>query len=280
MNFITLETLIQQIQRNILMSRKVSFNYLLEMNKVIIIVNAEVNPTGTMTLASPTTNTMVAGLQRAINSDSAHIRVEVLPSASLWSKALTLRESEQNLIYCPLTIEIPPQLSFPGQKIYQSCKDIYGRRKWVEENLGFKTSIGNAWLGDLWLPVVLTDHETLYQPIIGEGFMPNSYEQPINLNHKVYKSLHYLADQFLESFDAPPSVYLLQFSLIDNEIVFDRFWPFPAAPAIASLKQHAPDLFTQYWNCLSEQPAVKSSQEKSVRSKTKGKSSRSQKSEV
>ena len=46
----------------------------------------------------------------------------------------------------------------------------------------------------------------------------------------------------------------LQNLLPDKEILFDRLWPFPAAPAIASLSRQQPDLFACHWRCLTGQP--------------------------
>jgi formate-dependent phosphoribosylglycinamide formyltransferase (GAR transformylase) len=83
--------------------------------------------------------------------------------------------------------------------------------------------------------------------------MPNSYEQPVAIPSRQLKSLHNLAEQLLDSLDASPATYLLQFSLYNGEIVFDRLWPFPAAPALITLKTQRPDLFTCHWQCLTKQ---------------------------
>ena len=83
--------------------------------------------------------------------------------------------------------------------------------------------------------------------------MPNSYEQPIEFPKKHGQSLHRLASDLLDHLSAPPSVYLVQFSLYSGEIVFDRLWPFPAAPALASLRSQQLDLFACHWLCLSQQ---------------------------
>ncbi|WP_267383917.1 hypothetical protein [Cyanobacterium sp. uoEpiScrs1] len=227
------------------------------MHKVIIIVNAEVNAQGAISLGSPATRTMVKALQRAISADSDSTEVDVISAASLWSNSLTCSKSNSDLIYCPLTIEIPPKFSFPVQKLYQICKDIPGLRQWVEQNLGYKTSIRDSWLGDLWLPIVVTGKQMLYSSVIGEGAVPNSYEQPIELDSKLENSLHSLARDLLISLEAPPSVYLMQFRLLSNEIIFDRLWPFPAAPAISSLRYQQPDLFICYWYCLTQKPIVR-----------------------
>jgi len=151
---------------------------------------------------------------------------------------------------------LPEHFDFPQRKIYSACKDINTRRRWVEKNLGFKTSVGDSWLGHLWLPIILTD-KPIFAEIIGEGSMPNSYEHPILIPKRQQKSIHGLAEQLLDSLDAPPATYLLQFSLYNGEIVFDRLWPFPAAPALITRKTQLPDLFTCHWHCLTEKPITK-----------------------
>ena len=225
------------------------------MSKVLIIVNAEVKDAGKIIATSPVTEKMVAALKRAIAANSPEtIEVEVVAAASLWSDSAKLTADECNLICCPLTIQLPDSVKFPAKAIYQACQDIKGRRRWVERNLAYKTSIGDSWLGDLWLPVVLTAKGPLYGEVIGEGAIPNSYEQPVELADEQRQRLYHLASQLLQSLSAPPAVYLLQFSLRRKEIVFDRLWPFPAAPAIASLGVQKPDLFTCHWYCLTNQP--------------------------
>ena len=225
------------------------------MSKVLIIVNAEVKEAGKIIATSPVTEKMVAALKRAIAANSPEtIEVEVVAAASLWSDSAKLTADEGNSIYCPLTIQLPDSVKFPAKAIYQACQDIKGRRRWVEQNLAYKTSIGDSWLGDLWLPVVLTAKGPLYGEVIGEGAIPNSYEQPVELADEQRQRLYHLAYQLLQSLSAPPAVYLLQFSLRGKEIVFDRLWPFPAAPAIASLGVQKPDLFTCHWYCLTNQP--------------------------
>ena len=233
-----------------------SHNYGRGMEKVVIIINAEVSEQGTLISASPVTQKMVEALQRSIAEySSPSTVVEIISAATLWSKHSRNVKKSRDLdsIYCPLTIQLPEYFDFPQKKIYSACKDINSRRKWVEKNLGFKTSVGDSWLGHLWLPIVLTD-KPIYAEIIGEGSMPNSYEQPIAIPSRQRKSLHSLAEQLLDSLDAPPATYLLQFSLYKGEIVFDRLWPFPAAPALITLKTQQPDLFNCHWRCLTQQP--------------------------
>lgn len=226
------------------------------MEKVVIIINAEVSEKGKLLSASPVTQKMVEALQSSIaKSSTSSLEVEIVSAATLWSKhSRNIKKSrDEKAIYCPLTIQLPDYFDFPQKKIYSACKDINARRRWVEKNLGFKTSVGDSWLGHLWLPIVLTERP-IFAEIIGEGSMPNSYEQPAIIPNRQRKSLHNLAGELLDSLDAPPATYLLQFSLHNGEIVFDRLWPFPAAPALITLKTQKPDLFTCHWHCLTQQP--------------------------
>ncbi|MGV2828280.1 hypothetical protein [Myxosarcina sp. GI1(2024)] len=220
------------------------------MKKVVIIINAEVNEQGQLFAVSPVTQKMVEALKQSIAEDSDSTMVEVISAATLWSNSFKPTAEDASITYCPLTIQLPEYFDFPARQTFIACKNIGERRLWVEQKLGFKTSVGDSWLGHLWLPVILTPHETMYGEIIGEGEMPNSYEQPVELHRRHYKSLHRLADELLSSLSAPPAVYLLQFSLYGGEIVFDRFWPFPAAPALVTLRTQQPNLFACHWRCL------------------------------
>ena len=227
------------------------------MEKVVIIINAEVSDRGQLLSASPVTQKMVEALQRSIVEESPSIEIEIVSAATLWSKnRTTLKKDRTDTIYCPLTIQLPDYFDFPQRKIYSACKDINSRRRWVEKNLGFKTSVGDSWLGHLWLPIIMTD-KPLFGEVIGEGPMPNSYEHPVQIPKRQRKSLHDLAEQLLDSLSATPATYLLQFSLYNGEIVFDRLWPFPAAPALITLKTQQPDLFTCHWRCMTNQKISK-----------------------
>lgn len=222
------------------------------MAKAIIIVNSEIPETGKIICKSPMTEKMVNALKTAIKSHSSSpFLVEVIGASGLWAKRQ--ENQEHRIIYCPLTIQLPPWLDFPGQKIFQACQDVKSRRSWVEKQLGYSVSIGDTGLGDLWLPIILTQKGPLYGEVIEEGAMPNSYYQPVDLTDDLRQNLYHLAYQLLDNLQATPSVYLLQFSLRNKEIIFDRLWPFPAAPALASLKTQTPDLFTCYWQCLTNQ---------------------------
>ncbi|BAZ44073.1 hypothetical protein NIES4102_10790 [Chondrocystis sp. NIES-4102] len=227
------------------------------MEKVVIIINAEVSEQGKLISASPVTMKMVEALQASIaESSPASTVIEIVSAATLWSRnSKGLKKDKEEAVYCPLTIQLPDYFDFPQKQIYSDCKDINARRRWVEKNLGFKTSVGDSWLGHLWLPIIMTD-KPLFGEIIGEGSMPNSYEQPVDIPHRQRKSLHILAQELLNSINATPATYLLQFSLYNGEIVFDRLWPFPAAPALITLKTQQPDLFTCHWRCLTGQPVL------------------------
>ena len=225
------------------------------MSKILIIVNAKVQDSGKIIAASPVTEKMVAALRMAISSYSSKpVKVEVIATAALWSNSVNLKTDDPSLIYCPLTINLPDSFKFPNQTIYQACKDIRGRRDWVEKHLGFWTIGNDRGFAALWLPIVLTEKGILYGEVIGEGVMPNSYQQPVDFPDGQRQPLYRLAYQLLESIGAIPGVYLLQFGLRKDKIVFDRLWPFPAAPAIASIRITEPDLFTCHWHCLTGQP--------------------------
>ena len=225
------------------------YNYRRGMEQALIIINAEVDDQGQLISASPVTERMVTALRKGISTYSPHANVEISSVGTLWSKN-SRKERKSVPIYCPLTIQLPEDFDFPARKIYAACRDIPSRRRWVESKLGFKTSVGDSWLGHLWLPIILTKDKPLFTNIIGEGAIPNFYEQPIDFPYNKLKPLHNLATDLLESLSATPAVYLLQFSLYSNEIVFDRLWPFPAAPAMASLKTPGIDLYSCHWLCL------------------------------
>ncbi|MEL6441730.1 MAG: hypothetical protein AAFQ80_21060 [Cyanobacteria bacterium J06621_8] len=228
------------------------------MEKVVIIINAEVSDQGKLLSASPVTQKMVEALRSSIAKSSPSKTIEIVSAATLWSRnsRISRKDKNNNAIYCPLTIQLPDYFDFPQRKIYAACKDINSRRRWVEKNLGFKTSVGDSWLGHLWLPIILTERP-IFAEVIGEGSMPNSYEHPVLIPKRLQKSLQTLGKELLKSLSAPQATYLLQFSLYNGEIVFDRLWPFPAAPALITLKTQQPDLFTCHWHCLIEKPIAK-----------------------
>lgn len=227
------------------------------MSKVIIIVNAQVEG-GKISPTAPVAEKMALALNKTITKTNPADEVEVISGADLWSKSIYLAEPSSELIYCPLTIKLPDWFKFPAQRVYKACRDLESRRRWVKQSFGYQTSQDNLWLGDLWLPIVLThDRNLIYGSIISEGIMPNDYQQPYELPNEVDSKLQKLASQLLDSINAIPSVYLLQFKLMGHDIVFDRLWPFPATPAIASIHAQEPNLYACHWLCLSHQSITK-----------------------
>jgi len=229
------------------------------MPKILLIVNAKINENGEIIPASPATARMIESLYNAIALHSIkNMEVEVISNAVLWANQgkLPLKLRKTDLIYCPLTIDLPEKFDFPAKTIFQACQNIEEQRKWVGENVGLWTSNPKTRFGDLWLPIIMTKKGPLYGEVIGEGEMPNSYQQPVDLSDQKRQSLYQLGYKLLEHLDAPPAVYLLQFAFLKDQIVFDRLWPFPAAPAIASVGIQQPDLFSCHWHCLTDQPIL------------------------
>ena len=222
------------------------------MFKVVIIINAEVSETGKLIRASQVTEKMLAALKKAAVNDGAEI--EIVPVGKIVDNSWQPNKS-QSVIYCPLTIELPELLEFPGKSIYRACLEVKEIRLWVQEKLGYKATTNKSSMGDLWLPVVLTAKGPLYGEVIAEGAIPNAYEQPMDITDEHRHYLYPLAYKLLDHLNSPPSVYLLQFSW-QGQIIFDRVWPFPAAPAIASIDVQQPDLFMCYWRCLTNQPIL------------------------
>ncbi len=222
------------------------------MSKVIIIVNAQVKG-GKISPHAPVAERMAMALGNGVKKFNPHWETEIVSGADLWSKSIQLSSPSGNVIYCPLTIKLPDWFVFPAQQIYYACRDVEKRRQWVEKNFGYQTSQENQWLGDLWLPIILQKEKLIYGSVIGEGMIPNDYQQPYNLSLDILQKLCHLGDALLDSIQAIPSVYLLQFRLVEGYIIFDRIWPFPATPAISSINQQNPDLFTCHWCCLSNQ---------------------------
>ena len=226
------------------------------MSKVIIIVNAQVEG-GKISATAPVAERMALALSKSITNSLHSHEVKIISGADLWSKSVYLAEPSSDVIYCPLTIKVPDWFKFPAQSIYNACRDLEQRRKWVKQFFGYQTSQDNLLLGDLWLPIILTNNNKLiYSSVISEGIMPNDYQQPYDLTSEVNFKLQELARQLLDSINAIPSVYLLQFKLVGHDIIFDRLWPFPATPAIASINVQQPDLYACHWLCLSGQPVT------------------------
>lgn len=194
---------------------------------------------------------MLGALEKAILSEFPEVEVNIVTPAMV--RYHNFPQDDGTLI-CPLTIDLPDRLTFEQHNIFEACRKIEARREWVLQNTSHKVCNHNS-LGDHWLPIIYTAKGPVYGEVIGEGVMPNSYHQPIDLGDKQRQPLYQLGFQILKSIAAEPSVYLMQFGYSpDKEILFDRLWPFPAAPAIASLSLQQPDLFACHWRCLTKQP--------------------------
>lgn len=193
---------------------------------------------------------MIKALKGAILSHHPDIDLEVLTPAMVHYHSF---EASQQTLLCPLTIDLPGQVEFVGRAVFEACRDIGARRQWVRQQTDHQVCDENH-LGDRWLPIIYTAKGPLYGEAIGEGVMPNSYHQPVDLDDDQRQSLYHLGYRLLDSINATPGVYLLQFAFsTEKEIIFDRLWPFPAAPAIASITVQQPDLFTCHWRCITNQ---------------------------
>jgi len=228
------------------------------MSRVLIVVDALVEEAEKLVGASPTTARMVDALKDSIAWHSpAPVTVDVIPSTDLADALLLPRQernwTSENIIWCPLTLDLPNTLQFPARNIFQACSLVTSLRQRVQQ-LGYETVGGGQRLGDLYLPVVLTAKGPLYGEVISEGEATNGYQQPVDLPDNQRQPLYHLAYQLLQSLSAPPAVYLLQFGYNEQNLVFDRLWPFPGVPAIASIGVQEPDLFTCHWHCLTSQP--------------------------
>jgi hypothetical protein len=156
--------------------------------------------------------------------------------------------ADSDTIYCPLTLNIPATFKFWGQSIGKTCQHL----DLVRELVTAKTGIKSVPDGNLWLPVIWTARGPIYGEVIGESD-PETYRQPIHFDDLDRQSLYQLGYQLLTELAAPPATYLLQFSKQAREIIFDRLFPFPAIPAIASIAVQHPDLFECHWRCITGQ---------------------------
>ena len=201
--------------------------------------------------ASPAAQSLAQGAPKPARHLAAQVAiaaVETIRHSGLESLQFT-----PDHILCPLTLSLPDTLSFPGQAIYHSCQNVSDLQQRVAAQ-GY--DIGD---GDLWLPVVLTAKGPLYGEAIALS-EDGSYQQPVHLSDAQRQPLYRLGRWLLGNLTAPPGVYLLQASCEgsdqtdDYRTVFQQLWPFPAAPALASMGRQSPDLFICHWRCLTRQP--------------------------
>ncbi|MEG4348027.1 hypothetical protein QUB70_32860 [Microcoleus sp. A003_D6] len=200
------------------------------MSKVLIVVGGEKSP--------------AASLKAAIAQSDPLTEVNICGVSELNSGAIAPGEA----IVCPLTLDLPENLVFPAQYVFRFCGNVSAARDRVAQELLFPVGEGN-----FWLPVVLTAKGPLYAEAIKlSGEL--SYSQPVHLSDVWRQQLYELAYRLLNLLNAPPATYLMQFGFVGERICFDRLWPFPAAPAIASVGVQVPDLFVCHWYCLTNQP--------------------------
>ncbi|NJR75254.1 MAG: hypothetical protein HC773_19680 [Scytonema sp. CRU_2_7] len=159
---------------------------------------------------------------------------------------------------------MPENLVLPFEGVIKACRDVPGLRQQLAQHI--QVAAGD---GCYWLPVVLTVKGPLYGEVItlAEEFnskkLPDNlllcdltYDQPLHLSDALRQKLYEMAHDLLQFLSAPPATYLVQFGLEKSEICFDRLWPFPTAPALASIGVQRPDLFTCHWYCLTAKPIL------------------------
>ncbi|MEG4442769.1 hypothetical protein QUB47_11410 [Microcoleus sp. AT9_B5] len=205
------------------------------MSEVLIVADGEQSP--------------AAILKTAIAQSHPLTEVNICGVSELNSGAI----APGGAIVCPLTLDVPENLVFPGRDVYRFCRNVSAARDRVSQEL--QVPVGD---GNFWLPVVLTAKGPLYAEAIGgepdkqSGAL--SYSQPVHLSDVWRQQLYELAYRLLNLLNAPPATYLMQFGFVGERICFDRLWPFPAAPAIASVGVQVPDLFVCHWYCLTNKP--------------------------
>lgn len=205
------------------------------MSRVLIVADAKIGP--------------AFALLAAIAQSNSLAEVSIVSISELNSGAINL----SGAMVCPLTLDVPENLVFPGQDVFRFCANVPAARVQVEEQLQVPTGDGN-----FWLPVVWTAKGPLYAEAIGAEAEKESgelsYFQPLHLSDVWRQQLYDLAYRLLDFLNAPPATYLMQFGKPGERICFDRLWPFPAAPAIASVGVQVPDLFACHWSCLTGAP--------------------------
>ncbi|MGH8001344.1 MAG: hypothetical protein ACREPR_18455 [Brasilonema sp.] len=217
---------------------------------------------------------MVSAIEMAIAEDTTQVTsVQVVTVDVLTSKGEGLRLKSwepqtssqlQEIIYCPLTLCLPDNLVLPFDGIIKACRDVSGLRQQLAQHI--QVAVGD---GCYWLPVVLTAKGPLYGEVItlAEEFnnkkLPDNlllcnltYYQPLHLSDALRQKVYNMAHNLLQFLSVPPATYLVQFGLERGEICFDRLWPFPTAPALASIGVQRPDLFTCHWYCLTAKPIL------------------------
>lgn len=230
------------------------------MRDVVIVVDGATDARGQLLNPLPALLSMIAALKQAIaaepeSKEKPH-SVQIVTVADL-----DLSVDGPAAIVCPLTLNLPQQLNFPGQAVFAACRDVSLLREQVQQQWHYTTGTGN-----FWLPIVHTAKGALFGEAIAlTGTVadtvdlltpPTHYQQPLHLSDSLRQPLYQLGHKLLRWLAAPPGVYLLQFGVQQQDIVFDALLPYPAAPAIASLGVQTPDLFACHWRCLTKKAIV------------------------
>jgi hypothetical protein len=231
------------------------------MSRVVIVVDAKGKKIGELGGTLPTTMQMVEPMKQAIALPlSTPITLEVISSIDLAEGLLNpipgSNLTDDDIIWCPLTLDVPKTINFPGQNIFQACNNLTSLRQWVQQKFGCQTSDSNEVGENLYLPIVFTAKGPIYGEVIGETATTKLYQQPLDLLDQQRQPLYHLAYQLLQFLSASPGVYLLKFSYSQQDMIFDCLLPFPDLPAIASIGVQEPNLFTCHWHCLTNQPII------------------------
>ncbi len=172
---------------------------------------------------------------------------EIVESVQFTTVAELPAVASAKAIYCPMTLDLPPTFEFWGRSIGRSCQEIDRLRDLAATTTG--VSVGDG--GNLWLPIIWTVQDPIYGKIIDRS--GDDYQQPIDLEASDRQLLHQFSCQLLTQLTAPPATYLLQFSQAERGIIFDRLFPFPAIPTLASIGVGQLDLFDCHWRCITGQ---------------------------
>lgn len=187
----------------------------------------------------------------------------------------------------PQPLLIPCTLSLPSlatlgallpvgwtDHLVQRCRDVAGLRAWVaEQDAGLGVLAGQAQVG--WLPLIVTARGVLYGEAIAADpdfaaveSQRTLYRQPWHLNDRQRQQLYGVGRSLVTELNLPWGVHLMQFrgvprssdsarvtdSPADHSLAFDRLYPYPGPPALASCGRQEPDLLSCHRACVLGQP--------------------------
>lgn len=151
-------------------------------------------------------------------------------------------EQSSEAVQFPLTLAAETGNS-ELSRVLAVCRDGAGLQRLVTA-AGFLTGPG-----DHWLPIAWTQKGMLYGELIGRR-PDGDYLQPIHIPDKIRQPLYYLSQSLLSHLDLLcGGCYLVQVGWQNGVVCFDRLWPFPIQPALASLGVQSPDLFYAHYLC-------------------------------